>query len=203
MAKQITEREPRNNNSNLIGLRGAILCAGVATALAGLTAPPAAADPPNYTGYHAVDPKPFQTFNTYGGGGAQFTSPSGQLCRIVVISRGMFAYIECLGELHGSAEGNNLVRITTTAPSGFSKTTREEFLSTQRVGPDGVTREPTGAAGFIPLPAGSSLTYTSSVWSGTCAVDTASTRCTVTSNHSDGTSTTKSFTSTPTDTAID
>lgn len=201
MAKQITEREPRNN-SNLTSWRATTLCAGLATALTGLAAPPAAADPPNYTGYHAVDPKPFQTFNTYGGGGAQFTSPSGQLCRIVVISRGMFAYVECLGELHGSAEGNNLVRIATTAPSGFSKTTREEFLSTQRVGPDGVTREPTGAAGFIPLPAGASLTYTSSVWSGTCAVEAASTSCTITSNHSDGTSTTKSFTSTLADTTI-
>lgn len=84
------------------------------------------------------------------------------------------------------------MRITTTSPSGCSKTTREEFLSTQRVGPDGI-REPTGAAGCIPLPTSNSLTYTNNIWSGTCAVDTANTR--YTSNHSDGTSTTNSFVS--------
>jgi hypothetical protein len=181
----------------------AVLCIGVAAALAGISAPAAYADPPDYSGYHAVDPKPFETFSTYGGGGAQFTSPSGQLCRIVIISRGMFAYAECLGDLHGAAAGNNLVTVNTTGAGGFRTTTREAFLSTEHVGPDGVTREPTGPAGFVPLPAGSSLTYTSSVWSGTCAVDAASTSCTVTTNHSDGTSTSKSFETTATDTTVD
>ncbi|MDD4865598.1 MAG: hypothetical protein PHQ28_00215 [Mycobacterium sp.] len=98
----------------------------------------------------------------------------------------MFAYIECLGDLHGSAEGNNLVRIASVGPGGFSTTTREAFLGAKDVGPDGVTREPTGPAGFIPLPAGSSLTYTDSAWSGTCAVDAASTSCTITATNPTG-----------------
>ena len=87
------------------------------------------------------------------------------------------------------------MRITTTSPSGFSKTTREKLSQRAARGIRRRHHEPTGAAGCIPLPTGNSRTYTNKVWSSTCAVDTASTRCTVTSNHSDGTSTTKSFVS--------
>jgi hypothetical protein len=176
------------------------LCAG---ALAGVTAPYATAAPPDYSAYRAVDPKPYETYSRYGGGGAQFTSPRGELCRIVVVARGNFAYVECLGDLHGAAEGNNVVTIDVqgVATSRLSKRTRQEFLGSTDVGPDGVTREPTGPAGFVPLPAGARLTYAFSVWSGTCAVDTASTRCTITSTTGDGVS--KSFVSTDADTTID
>jgi hypothetical protein len=178
----------------------AVLSIAATAALAGAAAPCATAAPPDYSAYRAVDPQPFQTFDTYGGAGAQFTSPSGQLCRIVIISRGEFAYAECFGDLHGSAEGNNLVRIGTSGTTAISKTTRDAFLGTARVGPDGVTRTPTGEGGFVPLPAGSSVTYTSSVWSGICAVDAASTSCTVTPAI-DGTS--KSFVLTATSTTTD
>lgn len=45
----------------------------------------------------------------------------------------------------------------------FRRPHAKKFLSAQRVGSDGVTRESTGAAGCIPLPTGDSLTYANNV----------------------------------------
>lgn len=134
---------------------------------------------PDYSGYQPVDPKPFQTYHTYGGAGVQFTSPSGLLCRLVIITRGQFAYASCLGELHGGAEGSNQVWIDTGGAGTYSKSTRDAFLTAQTVDETGVHNESISDTGFPLLPAGSSITYTASVWSGTCAVDADTTRCTV------------------------
>ncbi|GAA4384971.1 hypothetical protein GCM10023147_06190 [Tsukamurella soli] len=164
--------------------------------MVGTVAPSAAAAPPGYSGYHAVDPKPFQTYSTYGGAGVQFTSPSGLLCRIVVISRGEFAYAQCFGALAGVGRAD-LASINTGGAAGFSTSSRSSFLTAQNVGDNGVTTEPISASGFPALRAGSSLTYTDDIWSGTCAVDAARTRCTVTAVTSSGT-TVKSFTLGPT-----
>jgi len=156
----------------------------------------AVADPPDYSGYSGyqpVDPKPFQTYSTYGGAGVQFTSPSGLLCRIVIISRGMFAYAVCLGELRGVGAAD-LASINTGGAAGFSTSTRADFLSAQTVDDSGVHGTTIPDSGFPLLPAGSRLTYTDSVWSGTCAADADTTRCTVSATNSQGESTaTKSF----------
>ncbi|WP_459976841.1 hypothetical protein, partial [Mycobacterium avium] len=74
------------------------------------------------------------------------------------------------------------------------KTTREEFLSTQRVGSDGVNRERTGAAGCIPLPAGQPDLHP--ITSGPASAQSLPpARAAPSGNHSDGASTTKSFVS--------
>ena len=176
--------------------RAALL--GAASVLALASACPAAADPPDYSSFTPVDSKPFHTFSTYGGDGVQFTSPSGLLCRIVIISRGMFAYATCLGDLHGT-DGNNLAAINTGGTAGFSMSTRSKYLSAQQLSGDGW--HDVQVPDFPALPAGSSLTYTTSVWSGTCAVDATTTSCTVTASSSDHT-TSKSFVLTPTDSTI-
>ncbi|SHP81075.1 Uncharacterised protein [Mycobacteroides abscessus subsp. abscessus] len=174
---------------------------GAAILLATITAPCAAADPPDYSAYRAIDPKPFQTYSTYGGGGVQFTSPTGLLCRIVVISRGMFAYAECFGKLPG-AEGSNKVDISTTSGGSgiFTATTKADFLAEQTAS-GYLASEPTGESAFYPLPVGSSITYTSSVWSGTCAVDVDTTSCTVSTIPPED-DRTKSFVLGPTDSTI-
>ncbi|KRQ31298.1 MULTISPECIES: hypothetical protein [Mycobacteroides] len=174
---------------------------GAAILLATITAPCAAADPPDYSAYQAIDPKPFQTYSTYGGGGVQFTSPTGLLCRIVVISRGMFAYAQCFGKLPG-VEGSNKADISTTSVgSGIFATTKDKFLAEQTAG-GYLASEPTGESAFYPLPVGSSITYTSSVWSGTCAVDVDTTSCTVHTTLPED-DRTRSFVLGPTDSTIE
>ncbi|MDM3927739.1 hypothetical protein [Mycobacterium intracellulare] len=156
----------------------AALCANAAVILAGGAAGMAAAVPSEYAGYRAVDPEPFDNYSTYGGG-VQFSSPNGQLCRIVIISRGGYAYAECFGDLHGDAEGNNLVQISTNGVAqGVSKTTRAQFLTFDQGGAN-TTPMPVRESDFVSLPAGSSLTYADPGWSGTCAVDADKTQCTI------------------------
>jgi hypothetical protein len=171
-----------------------ILCA-MAVTLVG--AWPVAADPPVYAGYTAVDPEPYLTYFTYGGDGVQFTTPTGLMCRIVVISRGQFAYAECFGKLAGVGD-SNYVEVTTQGAATYFKESLSQFLT--REGADaekGVHTEPASATDFRPLPAGHSITYSvQNFWSGTCAVDTDTTRCTVGFNAQSGAKT-KSFVLSP------
>ena len=152
------------------------VCAAVLLAAAG--APTAVADP-DYGGYQPVDPKPYQTYNTYGGGGVQFTTPSGLMCRLVIITRGEFAYANCFGPLHGVAEGSNIASIDTRGSGTYNKTTRNDFLRAETVDATGVHSISIPDTGFPVLPVGTAVTYSASVWSGTCAVDAMTTQCTV------------------------
>jgi hypothetical protein len=181
----------------------AALCVGAVTALAIAGAAVAVADPPDYSGYQPVDPKPFQTYSTYGGAGVQFSTPSGLLCRIVVISRGMFTYAMCLGSLAGVGAASEAF-VNTAGAAGFTSASRSDFLTAQHADDTGVHTGPIPDAGFSLLAAGSSITYTDSVWSGTCAVDADTTRCTVSTTNSQGQpTTTKSFVLGPTNSTIE
>jgi hypothetical protein len=93
------------------------------------------------------------------------------------------------------------MEVSTNGANGYRQSSLAQFLTRQRVSEHGVNTEPASASDFHPLPAGHSITYSvQNLWSGTCAVDTDTTRCTVTANAQTGVTTT-SFTASPTETS--